>query len=425
MEEENDWKVSNQDKKNRKKRFLRQVIVFLISIIVIGIAVIIGLKFFYNKPEEVKENKPVAENKLEETNTVEDEDVEKASLQEEKYSIENKDFYFEGYEDSESPAVTIYEYDNTKSEYAELYFCLNEYSTEESYKYVIEAKNEDGESLLLNDRANAVSQRNVIGGMISPIKIDKEKVASKINITVKEMIEHSSNTRTVEREGKVTLDLAKDLEEQEKVDFESSTSSYELEDIKFETYKDDNVSKDSSRYYSENCKGVSYSIGISTQYGNKIVSEENISFYAVNNINELSLDDAFNIKTQIEEKVGQYGLSDLYEVYVTNGRGEITGEYEITFEDMKALVEGKDVSAKGKKITAQDISNNEDGLKMGESSKVKLAENIPAIKYTYKTDASITNYMFVYNGYIYYISVPSAERYETNVNLFLDSLTQK
>ena len=39
MEEENDWKVSNQNKKNGKKRFLRQLIVFLIAIIVIGIVV--------------------------------------------------------------------------------------------------------------------------------------------------------------------------------------------------------------------------------------------------------------------------------------------------------------------------------------------------------------------------------------------------
>lgn len=201
-----------------------------------------------NKPTNIKENEPVSENenKVEETNTVNEENkVEKVKLGEKIYSIENKDFYFDNEEESEFSGIKLYEYDNTNSEYAEIYYCLKSYGTEEAYSYIFEAKNEDGESLLLNDRANSITERNIIGGEISSVKIDKEKVGSKINITIKEMYEHSARSRTLEREAKATIDLAKDLKEQEKVDFKNSTSSYELEDIKFETYKDDDVRKDS------------------------------------------------------------------------------------------------------------------------------------------------------------------------------------
>lgn len=38
---EEDWKVSNQNKKSGKKRLLRQVIVFIISIFIIVIAILL------------------------------------------------------------------------------------------------------------------------------------------------------------------------------------------------------------------------------------------------------------------------------------------------------------------------------------------------------------------------------------------------
>lgn len=425
MEEENNWKISNQNKKNGKKRFLRQFIVFVISILVIAIVAFIVMEKRENKPTNIKENEPFSENKVEETNTVNEENkVEKVKLGEKIYSIENKDFYFDNEEESEFSGIKLYEYDNTNSEYAEIYYCLKSYGTEEAYSYIFEAKNEDGESLLLNDRANSITERNIIGGEVSSVKIDKEKVGSKINITVKEMYEHSTRSRTLEREAKATIDLAKDLKEQEKVDFKNSTSSYELEDIKFETYKDDDVRKDSYGHYSENYKTTTYSIGITSQFGNRLFSEEQITFSAGNNVNELNLDEAFEIETQIEEKVGNYGLADKYKIYVSNGSGDITNEYEITFENMKDLLNGKDVNVDGKRITLQDISS-ENNSKISESSKVKIGNDIPAIKYTYKNDNNTVNYIFIVEGYIYHIHVPSGDRYKENVNLFLDSLTQK
>ncbi len=54
-----------------------------------------------------------------------------------------------------------------------------------------------------------------------------------------------------------------------------------------------------------------------------------------------------------------------------------------------------------------------------------LAKEITAIKYNYRHETNITRYMFMLDGYIYYISVPNGERYEENVELFLNSLTKK
>lgn len=383
-----------------------------------------GVVIYNNKPAEIVENNNIVENKSETTNTVE-ESIEKVSLEEKVYSIENRDFYFEDEEENEDNGVKIYEYDNTNSKSAEIYYKLSSYYTDPAYSYIIEAKNEEGNSLLLNERENSISEREIIGGTISSIKIDKEKIGSKIDITVKEMYEHSARSRTIEREAKVTIDLNKDLELQEEVDFFSSTASYELEDIKFEVYKDEEISKNTYFTASENCKGTSYSIGLSTQYGNRIVSEENIEFYCINNINNLSLQEAFDIETQISEKVGQYGLSDKYKIYVSNGSGEVTNEFEITFEEMNELIAGKEINIDGKRISLQDISNEEDNLKLGENSRVTIGNGITAIKYNYKNDSSRTNYMFILNGYIYYIKVPNNSKYETNVKLFLDSLTQK
>lgn len=424
MEEENDWKVSNQNKKNGKKRFLRQLIVFLIAIIVIGIVVLVALFVYKNKAGKVVENSTISENKSTPTNTVE-EVVQKVSLDEKVYSIEDKDFYFDDEEEEEENGIKLYEYDNTNSNYAEIYYKLMSYTTDPSYSYIIEAKNEEGKSLLLNERENSISEREMIGGITSYIKIDKENLGSKIYITVKEMYEHSAKSRTIERQATTTIDLSKDLEEQKKVNFTSSTAAYELEDIKFETYKDEKIDKNTYMPYSSNCKGTSYSIGVSAQYGNRIVSEEHIEFYAINNINNLSLNEAFDTEIKILENIGNYGLSDKYKIYVSNGSGEITNEFEITFEQMKELLEGKEVNINGKRISAQDISNDEDNIKLGESSNVTIANGIKAIKYNYKNEIDRTNYMFILNGYIYYINVPNAPRYETNVNLFLDSLTKK
>lgn len=424
MEEENDWKVSNQNKKSGKKRFLRQIIVFLVFIFIIVIAVLIGGFIYNNKPAEVIENNNVLENKSEDTNTVE-ENIEKVSLDEKIYSIEDKDFYFENEEENEDNGIKLYEYDNTNSKYAEIYYHLNTYLTDPSYSYIIEAKNEEGKSLLLNERENSISEREVIGGVTSSIKIDKENLGAKIDITVKEMCEHSARSRTLERKANITLDLNKDLKKQEKIDFTNNTAAYELEDIKFEIYKDEKVEKDSYIMVSPNCKKVNYSISLSTQYGNRIVSEEHISFYAINNINNLSLDDAFNTEKEILEKVGNYGLSDQYNIIVSNGNSEVKNEFEITFEDMKELIAGKEIDVDGKRVTAQDILGQDESLKIGNNLKVTIANGIKAIKYNYKTDSDRTNYMFVLNGYIYYIDVPNNPKYETNVDLFLNSLSQK
>ncbi len=428
--EENNWNVSSENKKSGKKRFLRQLIVFIISILIIAIVVFVLFIKYNNKEKQEVPNKQVTqESSVTEVNeTVKDKEEvvkEKASLNKKVYSIENKDFYFEDDEQDDYSGIKLYEYDNTEDRYAELYYRLYSYTTDPSYSYKIEAKSEDGESLLLNDMDNSVSERDVIGGVTSYVKIDKEKLGTKINITVKEMCEHSENSRTVERETETTLDLNQDLEEQEKVDIKSSTAVFELEGFKFETYKDDKVNKSTYTMYSPKCKTVAYFIDLSTQYGNRFVSEEQIQFSVLNNINNLSLEEAFEIEKQIDEKIGHYGLADKYKIYTSNGSGEVTSEFEVTFDEMKELISGEEINIDGKRISARDITDGSENTKYGESSKVTLAKEITAIKYNYRHETNITRYMFMLDGYIYYISVPNGERYEENVELFLNSLTKK
>lgn len=426
--EENNWNVSSENKKSGKKRFLRQLIVFIISILVVVIVGFVLLTKNNNTTNQEATDKPnTLENNISETNETETENVvkEKVSLDKKVYSIENKDFYFDDDEQDEYSGIKLYEYDNTEDKHAKIYYCLYSYTTDPSYSYKIEAKTEDGESLLLNDRDNSVSEREVIGGVTSAIRIDKEKIGTKINITVKEMCEHSANSRTLEKQAKITLDLSKDLKEQEKVDIKSSTASFELEGFTFETYKDDKVSKSTYTMYSPNCKTVAYSIELATQYGNRFVSEEQIQFSALNNVNNLSLDEAFEIEKQIEENIGNYGLADKYKIYTSNGSGDITSEFEVTFEELRNLIDGKESNINGKRVSLQDITDGSEKLKYGESSKVTLGKGITAIKYNYKQETNITRYMFMKGDYIYYLSVPSDDRYKDNVELFLDSLKQK
>lgn len=444
MEEENNWNVSNQNKKSGN-RFTKQLIIFLIFIIILGIIAYAVMYVYTGKTNTVSENEnsKALENNIDDENAVNNEEIAEkvsANLDDEVYSItsENKHFYFddeeesknsteddENDEDTEDVGIELYEYDNSKDDYAELYYQIFSYNTDSKYSYVVKVEDETGESVLVNDRANAISEDTITPGGIESIKINKD-TGSTLNITIREMYEHSAKSRTVEREAKVTLNLNEDLEKQEKIDVSSSKSSYELGDMKFETYKEDKASKTTSTTYSTNCKIVTYEIDLSVQYGNEIISDGIIEFKSLTNINELSLDDAFSIESEIEEKIGDYGLSDKYEIEVSNGSGDVTTKYEITFEQMQDLLDGKEANTSKKKIKLEDIAVSEDDTKtVSESTKVKIGNGINAIKYTYKGDSNATYYMFIVNENIYYISVPNGDRYEDNVNIFLDSLAEK
>lgn len=433
--DENNWNISKDNKKSGKKRFLRQLIVFILTVLII---IVVGatLYLLYNNKKDEPVNKNIAQNsskqedivnKVENTATEnkKDKTIKNTSIKNMVYSIKDKDFYFEDEEKNEENGIKLYEYNNEKNDCAELYYCLMSYSTDPSYKYTIEAKNKNGDSIILNDRLNSISEREVRGGIVSSIKIDKEKVGDEIEITVKEMQELSSRSRILKRKGTITLNLKNDLEEQENIDFAEDSTKHELEDIKFETYKNDEIYKDISQMASPNCQTTYYSIDIPTQYGNRLVNNEHIEFSALNNINNLSLDEAFDIEMKIEEKMGHYGLADQYKIFATNKDGDITNEFDITFEDMKDLIDGKDVKANGKRITLKDITNEETFSKVEKSSKVLIAGEITAIKYNFVGDTDYTRYMFMLDGNIYYIVVPNDERCKERVDLFLSSLEKK
>ena len=59
-----------------------------------------------------------------------------------------------------------------------------------------------------------------------------------------------------------------------------------------------------------------------SQYGNDLVVTSYMEFRYYKNVNELSLNEAFDNMVLIEENAGHYGLSDVYELAINNN-GEI------------------------------------------------------------------------------------------------------
>lgn len=402
---------------------LNKIIVIIIMIVVVSIVVI---EFFYyigkNSAENISDmnsntikiendviKNEIIENKLEETNTIENE-VSIKNV----YTISDCDFdLFE--DDDRDGGIKIFEYDDSNEDYAEIYYVSYDYTTDPSYKYTLEITDESNKSVLYNNK----KEENVIGGIVSKVKIKKLTLKEKITFSI---FEKNSETNEIYDDAKIQIDLSKKLKVKEKIDKSSKIVSRTLGDVKFKCIYDEyEYFGTTSHSYSKNLIGENCSFSVNTQYGDRLINEEHIEVSYDKNVNNLSLEKAFENLNLITSNVGQYGLSDVYGMDIYDKKGEHQKTVVITFEDMIDLCNGLTIEKDGEKYTKDSFETNAE-MSLLKDEMVEIGKGIQALKYHYSTDESVEYYMFEYNNNIYYIRIPKDEKVNDEVKLFLDSL---
>lgn len=426
--EEKTWKISKANKKYNGKRLKRQFGVCVFSITIIIILVLIGLciynKYeceFWNVPriqedeifyDEMKDRiiNESEKSTLDEYNSNEFEDV---------YTIINKDFELYSNTDSNDldyQGIKLLEYDNSNKNYAEIYLILYDYRTEPSYYYTVKITDTDSKSILLDENNKNIEEKSIYGGVIEGIRIEKTKLNSTINITVVE----KENNNTI-NESQIELDLSKDLSTKEEINGKNRVSA-NLIDVIFEYIDSENVYEETTQYaYSLNLVGEIFSVDIKAQYGNRLFSEEHIDFRADRNVNNLTLNQAFEDMSLICSTMGNYSLSDVYGFERTDSQGNVLETVTINFDEMKKLARGEKIVKNGQEYTAEMLTDV-DGITYKKLGEEIIGDNINAIKYIIPENKDYVYYMFVYKDYIYEITCPTNERVKKDVQEFLDSI---
>lgn len=375
--------------KKSSKIFL--VIIILILICIIGI---FTYKFidFSNKDEKNNEDSKI-------------------------FSIKDKEFYlFENDEDysNEYRGMKLLEYDNTNDDYAEIYYILYDYSTDPSFYYSLKVTDEKQNNLLLEE-----DEHTIIGGIISIIKI--KKVNLKDNI-IFSLYEKESNTQQITRNVSINLSLKQDLEEKKIINQDSYFKDGVIGNIGFK-YTD---SKDvyfgtTSHTYSQKLEGENFSVPIKSQYGNYFIQEEHIEFYYNKNVNNLSLEEAFNYTNLINSTLGQYGLSDIYGLQLAGKEDE--NVIIMSFDEVIKLCQGKTINKNGKRYSKEDFLDYFASITMTKDADLTIGDGIKAIKYHVEAN-NFQEYLFIYKDNIYTLKVPINERTKTITQTFLSSLTR-
>lgn len=421
------WKISKTNKKHIGKRFKRQFLVFLFSIAVITIAVLVVV-CIYNKrewelwivPEEIEEIEDIDYSEIEDEEVYESEESDALEAFSNIYSIEDKDFYFDNYMNSlpdyEVRGFKLLEYDNSNKDYALIYYVFYDYTTDPSYYYTLEITDSNSNSLLIDEKNQTIKEQRIIGGVISPARIKKIDFDSTITITASEKIEDEISYK---KEGKVQINLSKDLVPKEKIE-QKNIKQDKLIDVNF-SYIDDEYyyHGDTSHAYSENLIGENVSAALKAQFGNKLLDYEHIDFSAEKNVNNLTLNQAFEAYKLITENMGQFGLSDVYGLSIENSKeDEIV---LVNFEEMKNLAKGQNITKNGKSYSKKDFSifASISIEKIGEEN---IGSDIKTIKYKTFGEQDKIYYMFVYKDNIYTLKVPNDERVNEEVQNFLDSI---
>jgi hypothetical protein len=381
----------------------------IIALIIILLIIVIGVvTYFY-----IKEN---SDSTLTNNNTY---ISDKNLLNEDKvYSIKSKDFYLNEDEEQvddleEDRGMKLLEYDNTASDYAEIYYIFYDYSVEPSFYYSIEITDEKNKSVLLEE------YEQLTCGEVASVKIKKLSLNQTINISIFEKYEE---TNKISKSSEIQIDLINDLEEKVKIDQSADLKNGKLGDINFKYVDSEYVYfGTTSHSFSENLVGETSSLPIKMQYGNYLITGEYIEFLYDKNVNNLNLEDAFESLALITETVGQYGLSDIYGMDIVDENGEITDTVTITFEDMINLCNGLTITKDGKKYTKDSFETYAE-IPIVKDEEVELIEGIPAIKYHYENGEEEEEYMFVYNGNIYQMKLPVNSRINSEIQDFLDSL---
>jgi hypothetical protein len=366
-------------------------------IFVIVLIIVIGLVVYFSK-----ENKEDIKDKQQ-------------SSAGEVYAINHKEFYLnENNQEDENSGMKLLEYDNTPGSYAEIYYIFYDYDVDPSYYYTLEITDNSGNSLLLNNEVETL-----FGGIVTSVRIQKISLDKTINFSISE---RDYETENISKSAKLQVNLADALETKIEIDQSENLKNGKLGDISFNYVDDEYVYFGTTAHtYSENLVGENCSLPIKGQYGNALMLEDYIEFSYDKNVNNLTLDEAFEALALITKTVGQYGLSDVYGMDITDENDEIIDTVIIDYNDMIKLCNGETI-VKNKKEYTKDSFATYAELTMVKDTEVELANGITAIKYHYEEGNIEDYYMFVYNGNIYQISLPVDARISTEIQQFLSSL---
>ncbi len=372
---------------------LKKIVKITLAFIILAI-IILGISLLFGKEEQEKDEQGKV------------------------YSIKNADFYL--YQDvydreDEYRGVKLLEYDDTAKDYAEIYCILYDYNTDGSVYYAIKVEDETNHSLLIDEQED----QQIMGGIVASAKIKKMPLNSKINFS---MLEKDVETKKIVKKESVKIDLEKNLEEKIKIDQTSNLIDGELGDIKFKYINNQYAYfGETSHAYSSNLIGKSCSLPIEMQYGNRFATQEHIELSYDKNVNNLTLEQAFESFTLINENFGQYGLSDVYGIDISNGEGEVVDTIIIDFEEMIKLCKGQEIEKNGKKYTKDSFERYAE-MKITKEGVLEICDGIKAIKFNFDQDNSQDCYMFIYKDNIYQLKIPREERIKDEVNQFLGSL---
>ena len=390
-------------------------------VILLIVLVLVGFGFLF-----LRNNKSIHETENDISQEENSEVEEYYSTGEKKaFSIKDKDFDLyedDEFKNQEYSGVKLLEYDNSNEDYAEIYYVLYDYTTDPSYGYWIEITDNSSRSLLLSGE----KRENIIGGMVISTKIKKQDFNEKINILVYENIE-DENEKEVERtySAQTQIDLNQDLEEMIKIDRSADLIGARIGDVDFQYIGDDDVYYGTTQHaYSTRLVGETYSLPIKVQFGNRLVYPEHIDFWCEKNVNQLTLEEAFEALVLINGEAGQYGLSDVYGLDIMDNRGELIDTVLVDFDDMLKLCKGETIEIDGKEYQKEDFDTFAEMI-MQKEADVEIGNGIKAIKYYFgedKTELTEEHYMFASGDSIYYIRVPVNERIEDEIQSFLDYL---
>ncbi len=424
------------------KNFKKHISIFIILILVL---IIIGLVVYIFYQNNLKENnEEIAQNKNSKTEELTDKEPEAKQEDEDEsildynelyeeefyrsedeyfneniYGIKDHNFFLDQDNtynlDDEHRGMKLLEYDNSNKDFAQIYYTFSDYTTDPSYRYLIEINDENGKSLFYSGK----KQETMIGGMISVAKIEKVDLSKKIVIKISEKFEPDN---IIEKSAELELDLSKDLEKKVKIDQSKDETFGKIGDVTFKYIYDQYVYfGTTSHAYSEKLRGENCSIPVKAQYGNKLMSGEHIEFSCEKNVNDLSAEEAFNALKIINYNFGQYGLSDIYSLSITNSDGEIIEEVIVSFDEMLDLCNGLTIEKNGKTYTKDSFEKYAE-MRMTKDGVYTIGNGIKAIKYHFEPANIDDEYMFVYKDNIYYVRLPKNVRIESAVQDFLDNL---
>ena len=338
----------------------------------------------------------------------------------EKYSIKDKDFNLYKNEDDTRyenyRGIKLLEYDNSNNDYAEIYYISYDYTTDPSFYYTLEITDESNKNLLIEGE----KEQQIIGGMVSAVKIRKINENHKINFSVFE----KNIEGNIVNSAQIQIDLKKDLEEKVKIDQRTNLKSGKLGDVSFQYIDSEYTYFGTTEHaYSDKLVGETASLPIKIQYGNRLIPEEHIEFLCYKNVNKLSLEEALESLVLINNNFGQYGLSDIYGMDITDKQGQVIDTVTISFDEMIKLCNGLTIEKAGKEYTKESFERFEE-ITMVKDKNVEIGNKIDAIKYYFESNEDEESYMFIYKDNIYDIRIPTNKRIDDEVQLFLDSIKE-